>query len=196
MAKLKKKESISAPLISAPSPKKILGLDLSLTGTGWVLDDNLTLTSGLIDTDKMEGLDRMDHILKNIMNLIVHPNGWLSSDFLVVVEDFSFASKGASLFQIAGLGYLIRHWLWTEEIPYKLVAPTMLKKFASGTGNCDKNVILKEIYKRWGADINDDNIGDAYVLSRIGRAQAGWDEANTLTAFQAAVMLQLEKSNA
>jgi hypothetical protein len=27
--------------------------------------------------------------------------------------------------------------------------------------------MLKEIYKRWGADFNDDNLGDAYALARM-----------------------------
>jgi crossover junction endodeoxyribonuclease RuvC len=199
MVKTKKKELISEVSISQTSIKRILGLDLSLTGTGWVLDDTLSLNMGLIDTDKMEGLARIDHILNKIaevLNLSSDYKNHLPSEVLVVIEDFSFASKGSGLFQIAGLGYLIRWWLYKQGVKFILIPPTVLKKFVTGVGNADKNIILKEIYKRWGADINDDNIGDAYVLTKIGRAQQGWDKPENLVAFQKAVLIQLENKNA
>lgn len=181
---------------SAPIVKRVLGLDLSLTGTGWVLDDALTLQTGLVDTDKLEGLERIQEIYIKVEELVdSYPKDQVPNQTLIVIEDFSFASKGASLFQIAGLGYIIRYYLWDRGLKFVLVPPTVLKKFCTGVGNSDKNVILKEIYKRWGADINDDNIGDAYVLSRIGRALAGWDKPEDLTSFQKDALKQLEKSN-
>lgn len=188
MAKQKKQEKISVPSTSLLlQVNRVVGLDLSLTGTGWC--DHLAsgYSTGLIDTDKMEGLARIDYILKQIQNRI----GTDFTKVLVVVEDFSFASKGSSLFQIAGLGYIIRHWLWSQGIQFKLVPPTVLKKFVTGTGNSDKSVMLKELYKRWLVDFNDDNIGDAYGLSRIGMALVGWD--TELTKFQEAALEQLEK---
>src|SRR5208337_2480042 len=195
MAKQKKAEKtleVSTSL-SFPKAKRVLGLDLSLTGTGWVRwGSEYQWDSGLIDTDKLVGLDRMDYILKQIMNIIELPNGWLPSEILVVMEDFSFASKGSSLFQIAGLGYIIRHWLWTQEIPFVLVPPTVLKKFVGGAGNIDKNLMLLKTYKLWGQEFSDDNICDAYGLSRIGRAIIGWD--TELHAYQKEALKQLDKS--
>lgn len=160
---------------------------MSLTGTGWCVNTQSDLQMGLIDTDKMTGLERMKHILVEINSKL----GKEDEKVLIIMEDFSFASKGASLFQIAGLGYLVRYHLWEQSIPFILVPPTVLKKFVTGVGNSDKNVMLKEIYKRWGADINDDNIGDAYGLTRIGRALVGWDTA--LVGFQKDALAQLNK---
>lgn len=168
--------------------KIILGLDLSLTGTGWCRHLELGYSTGLIETDKMEGLDRMDYILNQIVNQVGTEN---RKELLVVLEDFSFASKGASLFQIAGLGYIVRHWLWKNSVAFCLVPPTLLKKYVTGAGNSDKSVMLKELYKRWHVDFNDDNIGDAYGLSRIGRALIGMD--TELTAFQKDAIVQLTK---
>lgn len=187
MAKQKKQESISPKSICPSTPKKrVLGLDLSLTGTGWSLWDNEYVhNEGLIDTDKMEGLGRMNFILEKIQTLI----GPVTDNVLILIEDFSFASKGASLFQIAGLGYIIRHWFWGQGIDFVLVPPTVLKKFVTGKGNSDKSIMIKEVYKRWGADINDDNIADAYGLARIGRAIIGWD--SDLTNFQQEALKQL-----
>ena len=150
----------------------ILGLDLSLTGTGWSisqLPDCLlpTLESGMMETKGLGDFERLDHILQRIMQLVADPKP------LVIMEDFSFASKGQAVFQIGGLGYLVRHALWKLGIPFLVVAPTLLKKFVAGKGNVDKNVILKEVFKRWQFDTNDDNIADAFVLMQIGRCLAG-----------------------
>lgn len=194
MAKAQMSEPISVKWTCPHSDKKrILGIDLSLTGTGYSLwGSQYSHDEGLINTDKMIGLARIDHILNDIMYLIdiEHKAG---TELLVVMEDFSFGSKGSALFQIAGLGYLVRHWLWKENIDFVLVPPTVLKKFVTGVGNSDKNVILKEIYKRWGEDINDDNIGDAYGLARIGKALLEWD--TDLVGFQKDALKQLNKDD-
>jgi crossover junction endodeoxyribonuclease RuvC len=194
MANSKKKSPI-LPALTCPLSNKsrVLGLDLSLTGTGWyeynkpdpehAMETYLD-ASGLIETKKMIGLDRIHFILTEVMKLV-------NKQTLIIVEDFSFGSKGSALFQIAGLGYIVRHELWSQGIDFILVPPTVLKKFVTGAGNSDKSVMLKEIYKRWQADINDDNIGDAYGLCRIGRAILEWD--TELIGFQKDALKQLNK---
>lgn len=186
MAKQKKQEATSPKSILVPSLKtRILGLDLSLTGTGYCLfRGNMdALEMDLVDPGKLKDFNRLDSILNAVMShlAVIAPGDALNST-LVVMEDFSFASKGSGLFQIAGLGYIIRYELWRQGIDFVLVPPTVLKKFVTGVGNADKSIMLKEIYKRWEADINDDNIGDAYGLMRIGRALLGLDTG--LPAFQ------------
>ncbi len=190
MAKQKKAEKTSLVLTS-PSSKRILGLDLSLTGTGWCLwGSEYNHDEGLIDTDGMSDLTRMDHILTEIAAK-VPPSENNENDTLVVMEDFSFASKGAALFQIAGLAYIIRHWLWKNNIQFLLVPPTVLKKFVAGAGNVDKNIMLLKTYKLWGEEFSDDNICDAYGLARIGRSILGWD--TELKDYQKEALKQLDK---
>lgn len=46
-------------------------------------------------------------------------------------------------------------------------------------GNADKNIVIKEVYKRWQFDTNDDNIADAFVLNRIGCQMTGRDKPQT-----------------
>lgn len=155
----------------------------------WDQYDTTNNEHGLIDTKDMAGLGRMNHILTAINSKIYNKIQEENEYSLIVMEDFSFASKGASLFQIAGLAYIVRYDLWQKHIPSLLVPPTVLKKFVTGQGNSDKNVMLKEIYKRWSVDLNDDNVGDAYGLTRIGRALLGKD--SDLTAFQLDAMKKL-----
>lgn len=172
---MKKKEtSTLSKIIEWPGP--ILGLDLSLTGTGWYLSTKEgSIGHGVIGTDKITGLERLSLIKYYIHDDIIAK---FPGDTRVIMEDFGFGTKGRG-FEIGGLGYIVRMSLWEEDIPYTLVAPTVLKKFCCGKGNVDKNVILKEVYKRWKFDTNDDNIADAFVLNRIGCQMVGREEPQT-----------------
>jgi crossover junction endodeoxyribonuclease RuvC len=89
------------------------------------------------------------------------------------MEDFSFGSSCAFAREIAGATYMVRHWLWKHDIPYVLVAPTTLKKFATGKGNADKALIIKAVFQRWAHDVDNNNSADAVVLNYIGRAIVG-----------------------
>jgi crossover junction endodeoxyribonuclease RuvC len=71
-----------------------------------------------------------------------------------------------------------------------LVAPQQLKKFATGSGNAKKEMIPKEVLKRWGADFDDGNLAEAYVLARI--AHAVDTQSDQPTKFQADVVKALE----
>jgi len=51
-----------------------------------------------------------------------------------------------------------------------IVQPQTLKKFVSGSGNTRKDMIPKEILKRWAMDFNDPNIAEAYALARVAHA--------------------------
>jgi hypothetical protein len=67
-----------------------------------------------------------------------------------------------------------------------LVAPQQLKKFA---GTTKKELINKEIFKRWGMDFDDTNIAEAYALARVAHAV---DAGPEMTQFQRDVVTALE----
>ena len=70
-----------------------------------------------------------------------------------------------------------------------LVAPQQLKKFATGNGNSKKELITKEVLKRWGEDFDDANLAEAYVLARVAHAV---DTKPVLHGFQQQVVDNLE----
>lgn len=70
-----------------------------------------------------------------------------------------------------------------------LVAPQQLKKFVAGNGNARKDMIPKEVLKRWGVDFDDPNIAEAYVLARIAHAV---DARPEMTQFQKDVVMALD----
>jgi hypothetical protein len=51
-----------------------------------------------------------------------------------------------------------------------VVAPTTVKKFATGSGRSSKDKMMLEVYKRFGYDAPTHDAADAYTLARIAHA--------------------------
>lgn len=130
----------------------IVGLDLSLTATGWAASDHGTITTSPRD----ELGARLEVIRSTIHDLT---NG----SHLVVIEDLPSHVKhgGPQLGMVHGI---VRHWFWAHHVPVVLIPPASLKTYATGKGNASKPDIRMAIYQRYGLDIPDDNAADAHVL--------------------------------
>ena len=188
MAKEKKQKQILPKLTLNQCYDKVLGLDVSLTGTGWCKtgQDTTMWNSGVIETKGMLGHERKQFILDNIKTK-------LDKNMLVIIEGYSFASKGSSIIQIAEMGGIIRHYLFQNGYKYIEIAPTTLKKYATGKGNTDKALVLKEVYKNWKMDFFDDNECDAFVLGAIGKELL--ESNDFLKAYQKEVIKQIKELN-
>lgn len=177
----------------------IIGIDPSLTSTGIVVlrDSKVELAETTKDRPELGTIERVKLIREQITNVIENLTDghgeWQAPD-LIVIEGFSYGSKGRSLFDIAYLGWRIREDLEQlkvdDGIPWLEVPPTQVKQFATGKGNANKEIILQQVYKRWGVEFSDNNQADAYVLAQIGRAYSGDTEG--LTAFQQEVIANLK----
>lgn len=150
-----------------------VGLDLSLRATGVVTIDSKgkIISSNLIKTKPTEGVVAELQRLIEIKDQI----SILPGVALVAIEGIAFMSgpMATALAQLSGLNYLVRSDLYKNLHRFIIVAPTTLKKFATGKGNCDKNVVMLEVYKRWGESFTDDNLCDAFVLAQIARTLVG-----------------------
>jgi len=146
----------------------VLGIDPSLTATGCVkLKDGSILSKQLIKTKPsgslpIEELGRLQYIRDSIDTTDVK---------IAAVEGLAMMSrKSTSLVQLSGLNYFIREYLQLSEVPFIIVPPTVLKKFITGKGNSPKELMLLEVYKRYGVSFDDNNTCDAYCLARICHA--------------------------
>jgi crossover junction endodeoxyribonuclease RuvC len=83
------------------------------------------------------------------------------------------ARNTTSLVQLAGLSFLLRILMEELSWPFILVSPTSLKKYTTGKGNSDKNLMMMSTYKDYGFESMDDNICDSYMLSIVGLALLG-----------------------
>lgn len=156
-----------------------VGLDLSLVKSGIVIvdDSGLVLYSGLVKSkpagDKpIDEVKRLVKIAEDIVQKIdeVLPRG----PDLVVIENLAFMARNTTaLTQLAGLNYLVRILLAEFGWPFVLVAPSSLKKFITGKGNSDKNLMIMNVFKNYKFEALDDNICDAFSLAVCGMALLG-----------------------
>lgn len=150
----------------------IIGIDPSLTSTGIVVlrDGQIETAATTKNRPELGTIERVRLIKQEITTL----DALSETPDLFVIEGFSFASKGRSVFDIAYLGWRIREDLEYFKsdfgIPWIEVPPTQLKKFATGKGNTNKEIILQQVYKRWNYETDNNNIADAFVLAKIGEA--------------------------
>jgi crossover junction endodeoxyribonuclease RuvC len=153
-----------------------IGVDLSLTGTGVVVLDSAgaVVHQETIKT-KPSGdrpIDETNRLLKILSGVTAVIEKYAAEGAPVVnIEGLAFMARNTTaLVQLAGLNYLLRSSLVWSEIPFLITAPTSLKKYATGKGNGDKDMVVLEIYKRWGFSADNNNTGDAFVLAQIARA--------------------------
>ena len=86
--------------------------------------------------------------LLNIVNVISHIINVYSKhcDYIYVgMEGLSYGSsvRTRSIYELAGLNYLIRNELMTKHMcKLYILPPTEVKKFATGIGNCSKDAVI------------------------------------------------------
>ena len=148
------------------------GIDPSFSNTGIVIinDEYEIISQHLISTKKQDREydteQRMIYIKSSINEIMNEHKNNLQ---YTAIEGISFGSKGEGADQLAALNYYIRIFLLQNKIVYFSIPPTSLKKFVTGSGQCKKNLMLKEVYKKWGVDFSDDNLCDSYSLARMAQ---------------------------
>ena len=155
---------------------RMMGLDLSLTSTGYSIDRE----TGIIST-KTKGPERLSIISNKIIDLIA-----IKLVDIVIVESYSFASRNSQAHSIGELGGAVRMRLWECGVPYIDIPPTCRAKFATGKGNASKNEVISSISAKtnivWSGPGADDRC-DAWILEQMGLAYIGkshydWPEDN------------------
>lgn len=159
---------------------KILGLDLSLTGTGFCKaridyspkrpEPEITCHTGTLKTN-LRGHER----LQFVADAATHR---MHDYTLVVLEGPAYGAQGgqAGHHERAGLWWLIAHRLWKAGTPYAVVAPSTRAKYACGRGNAPKGEVMAAAIRRYGhlADLADDNQCDALILAALGAHHIGY----------------------
>lgn len=161
-----------------------LGIDPGLTNLSLVGVEKESVVYQENFRSKKKGYERLLDIERKIRCVVDE-----LSPGIIALEAYSFASKYHS-HQMGELGWAIRRNIL--DIEWILVHPTSLKKFATGKGNSPKDIILQQVYKRWGIEFTNNNIADAFVLAKIGQA---YKEGGDMPAFQKEVIKNLKKKH-
>lgn len=141
------------------SEPTVVAFDLSLTSTG-VADRNGTRRI----RSKQTGEERLIEIRDAVLQACgFGPIVGILPD-LVVIEGFSYGSKGSSTVDIGGMGWIVRVALYETRIPYEVVSPSTIKTFACDNGNASKDDVLLAAVRRLDYQGNSKDEADALWL--------------------------------
>lgn len=146
---------------------RIMGVDPSIACTGVSLPDGETLAW----RPKAPGDERLRE-LANYLHVAVQG----SHTDLVVMEDVPSRMIGAAGKVIPMLHGALRLELFRMSVPYTVLSPATLKKFATGSGSADKTAMALAALKRLGREYQTSDECDADWLRIAGRMVYGYGE--------------------
>ena len=156
-----------ASLLSHPNDW-VMGLDLSLTGTGIALIGDSGIRTGLL-TSKGTKADTLEDRFTRLQTIVNQIRAHAPENALIVVEGPSFASVGGAHHDRSGLWWLVVAQLQLDHYTVVTVPPTVLKKYVTGKGNASKDDVLLAVDRRYpDAHVTDNNTADAVVLAAMG----------------------------
>jgi Holliday junction resolvasome RuvABC endonuclease subunit len=178
---------------------KVLGLDLSLTATGWaVLSDVSAAAHGVIrskatarflkpsyklkraphsgdfvrkHSDVAARLAQIIDSIEAVVTLECDLN-WGELD-LIVVESPSYGSVSSSLDQLWGLYWATLVQLQRSGVPIATVSPNARAQYATGNGAAPKASVVSASVRTYTLSYSDDNEVDATVLAAMGLRHLG-----------------------
>lgn len=117
-------------------------------------------------------------ICKIINNIIEKTYEKYKENIIIYMEGVSYGSLGsAALVDLSGLNFAIRYILLSlQYTDFVIVSPTQNKKFATGNGSADKDLMVfswKKIEKCISdiTEIKIDDLADAYFLSNYWKSE-------------------------
>jgi len=139
------------------------GLDFAYANNGLIiLDENAKIIKQEVITTTKRNSDEERLIkLRDYISNLVNP------DDVVYLEGLSHSSQGQTKSQMGAVHYITRIFLFQNDIKYKIVTPGELKKFITGKGQAKKDLILLNVFKRWGVEFDNSDLADAYGLARM-----------------------------
>jgi len=182
------------------SPKTIIGIDYSLTSPAICVSTNggtsfsdcyfYYLTSKKKYMGKMlENVIGYEHKeyngpierFKNLSDWVLHILDTLhkkQTNKNIFIEGYSYGSKGQAIFQIAENGGILKYRL-QKKYNCRTIVPSVIKKFATGKGNADKEKMYEQFTRTQGVDLMKvfdvqklnnpiTDIVDSYYIMRAG----------------------------
>lgn len=170
-----------------------LGLDLSLTSTGFYLirdggkDEYCEIRTK--PDDFCDDIGRSDHIAQAIIDRIKNDN-----IAFIALEDYFTGKQPQSVIKLATLGTVVRIRLMDAGYAFMPFVTSQIKKFETGSGVAPKDNMLKSVFKKHGLDTSSNNIADACAIAHLGRAYYEWTAGRRdFLAYETEVLKKISK---
>ena len=142
---------------------KTVGLDCA-TCTGMALVGDEEDRGKTIQVPEERGFLRLQLIAEDISRTL---QIWQPD--LVAVEGYAYVRNVSSFVRLVEVGTVVRHVLYTLQLPWMEVPPTVLKKWVTGKGNATKDHMAYAVKERWGYRSHSHDIIDAFALAQIAQ---------------------------
>ena len=156
----------------------IYGIDPSLTGTAvavWQsgIDQPIIRRFTSEPAGGLRGrVTRYVALAQQVADLIMDRMDKANKEPIVFLEGYSFASKGSSFISLAEYGGILRAELLAVATVYE-VSPSELKKFVTGKGTSEKEVLRAHVARRWKVIHETSDETDAFSLAWLGLCYTG-----------------------
>lgn len=147
-----------------------MGIDPSFSSTGIVVltnagDSPIVATTIKAGLPNQKFFKRMKILLDKLAEIVLlYP----VEETLVIMEGSAFASE-FNAFKLGKLSGVIEYWLGSQNLDYGLVAPSTVKKVATGKGVASKEQVMAGVESRWGFKHKSNDVCDAYTLAQIAK---------------------------
>lgn len=143
-----------------------LGIDPSLSSTGIALihSETLEILTYTIKTGSLRAGARLRFIHEQLGKYVPAELQVISA----CVEGYAYGGLG-KLAELAEAGGVVRLFLASREVPYDVVAPAALKKYATGDAGAEKVDVIRAVNAKHHTTLRDDNQADALVLADIAK---------------------------
>jgi crossover junction endodeoxyribonuclease RuvC len=169
--------------------KYYLGIDPSLTGCAVaIVGEKGEFINSQRFSNKLRGMERLIFI-RNKVAEVLNDYNWRHGIKAVGIEGYARGAMNRR--EEAGeLGGTLRILLFENKIQYIDIAPSQIKKFATGKGNAQKDHVLLAVYKKWGIEFKTNDEADAFVAAQVVRAM--FEDADGALVYEKEVLKKLK----
>jgi Holliday junction resolvasome RuvABC endonuclease subunit len=181
---------------------KFIAIDYGISSPGLCFTDRTKpegFTCISYKTPKKESYEHRILRFEDYANILINeiPYTITNSKVILMIEDYAAGSMGRTN-DIAEATGILKYKLLVEygiaPKRLQLCAIPHLKMFVCGKGNAKKELVLKEVYKRWGFDTNSNDQADAFVMWKI-LTTLYHENNDLLTKYQKDIISRIRKYN-
>lgn len=171
----------------SPTPKAVIGLDMSANSTGVVVLRGTQLELAQLIQPGCTGPERLHEIYLALKSIAVAHGPFE----IAVREDYAVGATNRP-YLLGEVGGIAQVAVFSHTARIAHCAPKSLKKFATGNASASKGEVMDAVERRYGFCTIHDDLADAYALARVGLCLIGLETPTDRAALEALEVLRPE----